>query len=26
LEKQAQDAGIETVRGCTLVMLKTNQF
>ncbi|MFA5167343.1 MAG: CoA-binding protein [Candidatus Omnitrophota bacterium] len=26
LEKQARDAEIETVRGCTLVMLKTNQF
>jgi predicted CoA-binding protein len=26
LEKQARDAGVETVRGCTLVMLKTNQF
>lgn len=26
LEKQARDAGIETVRGCTIMMLKTNQF
>jgi len=26
LEKQAQKAGVETVRGCTLVMLKTGQF
>lgn len=26
LEEQARKAGIETVRGCTLVMLKTNQF
>lgn len=26
LEGQARNAGIETVRGCTLVMLKTNQF
>ena len=26
LEQQAQAAGIKTVRGCTLVMLKTNQF
>lgn len=26
LEKQAQAAGIETVRGCTIMMLKTNQF
>lgn len=26
LEKQAQETGIETIRGCTLVLLKTNQF
>jgi predicted CoA-binding protein len=26
LEEQARNMGIETVRGCTLVMLKTNQF
>ncbi len=26
LEKKARDAGVETVRGCTLVMLKTGQF
>ncbi len=26
LEEQARSASIETVRGCTLVMLKTNQF
>jgi predicted CoA-binding protein len=26
LEKQARDAGIETVRGCTIMMLKTHQF
>lgn len=26
LEHRAQDAGIEVVRGCTLVMLKTRQF
>lgn len=26
LEKKAQAAGIKTVCGCTLVMLKTNQF
>jgi predicted CoA-binding protein len=26
LEQQAWNAGIDTVRGCTLVMLKTNQF
>lgn len=26
LEAHAQEAGIEIVRGCTLVMLKTNQF
>lgn len=26
LEEQAQSKGIETIRGCTLVMLKTNQF
>lgn len=26
LEERARNAGIETVRGCTLVMLKTNQF
>jgi predicted CoA-binding protein len=26
LEKKAREAGIETVQGCTLVMLKTNQF
>lgn len=26
LEEQARNNGIETVRGCTLVMLKTNQF
>ncbi|MBN1687499.1 MAG: CoA-binding protein [Candidatus Omnitrophica bacterium] len=26
LEKQAKEAGIQTVRGCTLVMLKTGQF
>ncbi len=26
LEEKARNVGIETVRGCTLVMLKTNQF
>jgi uncharacterized protein len=26
LEQQAREAGIQTVRGCTLVMLKTGQF
>lgn len=26
VEKQAQAAGIEVVRGCTLVMLQTHQF
>ena len=26
LEQQAKEAGIQTVRGCTLVMLKTGQF
>ena len=26
LEQKANDAGIETVRACTLVMLRTNQF
>ncbi len=26
LEEQARNAGIETIRGCTLVMLRTNQF
>jgi len=26
LEEQARNVGIETVRGCTLVMLKTGQF
>ena len=26
LERQAGETGIQTVRGCTLVMLKTGQF
>jgi predicted CoA-binding protein len=26
LEKKLRNAGVETVRGCTLTMLKTNQF